>query len=847
MTLICRKHGLFRNVFLLVIFFGLISGNESFAVEDNDAGTSPRQMLPLSGSGWQFFGGGRDDMLPTINSDAYHSAKWINISVPHTFQVRGDMSLEQGWYRTRVLISDIAAHRHLYLVFEGAASIADVYVNGQHLGQHRGAYTRFIFDATQALHAGPDNDLAVKLDNRATSINDCLPNTNRLYTVWGGLYRQVWLLTTKDLQIDPTYYASPGVFVTPTHITDESSQLDIKVLLRNTSSAPKSAEVKATILDPNNQPAQTLTGQASVVSNQGTSLTLSGTVLHPQLWSPGSPNLYHVQVDVSEGGQVTDSVTQPLGFRSMVWDFKQGLLQLNRQPITLYGANIHQETEKKGAAMTPEDFIANFDAMQDLGINFIRLPHYPHAQIEYDLCDRRGILCWAENGHTNNEPISATADQIVTEMVVQNYNHPSIAMWSVGNEAKSANTAEHQVPLVKALDPTRPVMVANMNCANADYRAQNSYPGWYETDRWSFRPQGLISEIGAGGVVTTHCDYNRATHKVNSYEPEEYQQLVSETIFEMAFRRSEGKLGMLDWWAFREFNDFKYKNSEAPFKHGINSKGLETFAGDKKDVYYLYRSFLRPNTPTLWITSKRYFLRRGAVDNGIKVYSNAKSVTLKLNGETVSTLSNGQYSQNDPVNRTGNGEIDNVFFWPAPLHEGKNTVVVTDDKGTTDAAKIYFQGANGLPEVPTSNPLITNLVSSNANNSVYYMDMPLKAQWPFYYDLDSTADNSLDLIPDALQGATWLALSRVTKPGKATDVSFTLTKPATIYVMTTKQNKEPGFVPANFKEVDVGPLSWRGDDLILVPAQLYSRHVAARESVKLSLGDRDALVLMKTD
>jgi hypothetical protein len=358
----------------------------------------------------------------------------------------------------------------------------------------------------------------------------------------------------------------------------------------------------------------------------------------------------------------------------------------------------------------------------------------------------------------------------------------------------------------------------------------------------------LITEIGAGGVVTSHCDYALATYKVDSYEPEEYQQLVAETVFEMAFRRNEGKLGLLTWWTARDFNDFKYKKTEAPFKHGINSKGLETFAGDKKDVYYLYRSFLRPDEPTLRITSKRYFLRRGAVDNGIKVYSNAKSVTLKLNGETVSTLSNGRYSQNDPTNTAGSGEIDNVFFWPVPLHTGKNRVVATDEKGTTDSATIYFYGANGLPELPTSDLPIKDLASSNASNPVYYMDMPVQPQWPFYYDLDSTADNSLDLIPHALQGASWLALRRVTKTGEATDVSFTVTKAATVYVMTTKQDAQPDFVAdASFRKVNTSPLSWRGNDLILVPARLFSRHVAVGESVKLSLGDRDALVLLKAD
>ena len=153
-----------------------------------------------------------------------------------------------------------------------------------------------------------------------------------------------------------------------------------------------------------------------------------------------------------------------------------------------------------------------------------------------------------------------------------------------------------------------------------------------------FQADRLHSEIGAGGVVTTHCDYDKCDWKVNRYEPEEYQQIVSENNFQKVFHGDNSQLGLFCVWCLRDFSDAKYK---APV--GINSKGLLTYAGDKKDVYYLYRSFLRPDEPTLWITSKRYFLRHGAVDNGIKVYSNAAQVTLTLNGEKVSTLDNGQY------------------------------------------------------------------------------------------------------------------------------------------------------------------------------------------------------------
>jgi beta-galactosidase len=451
--------------------------------------------------------------------------------------------------------------------------------------------------------------------------------------------------------------------------------------------------------------------------------------------------------------------------------------------------------------------------------------------------------------------------QLTTEWIKQNYNHPSIVLWSVGNEAAAA-PADQSVPIVKALDPSRPVVVANMKSTLADFKVQNTYPGWYGAHMRDFQPKGFYSEIGAGGVVTTHCDYNQCDWRVNSYEPEEYQQLVLENHFQRAFRGDDSQLGLFCIWTLRDFSDSKYK---APV--GINSKGLLTYAGDKKDVYYLYRCFLRPDTPTLWITSKRYFVRKGAVDNGIKVYSNAARVTLTLNGEKVSTLDNGLYTIPDgpwslhgskpkkgatagtaspKINAYEPEKVDNVFYWPVSLHTGKNVVTASDGNGHTDTATVYFYGDNGLPALPNVASPIGDLASSNANNPAYYMDMPVHAQWPLYYDLDSTADNSWNTIPPEIENATWIALRRVTKPDQSTSLSFTMTRAAKIYVMATKADTPPAFAAkGQFKEVSATTYLWRNNALLLVPAQLYVRNAVVGEKISLDLGDRDVVVAIK--
>jgi beta-galactosidase len=826
-----------KLIFLaLAVFGGMFLGCNITVAADAPGG---RAQLLLSGAGWQFTGASSNSTLPEISSDGFDSAPWQAVTVPHVFQTRAHFNeITQGWYRRDFTMPPEFSGKRLYLVFEGAATIADVYVNGKHLGQHRGAYTRFIFDATDELQQG-DNALAVRVDNDPKDYGDCLPSRSRLYTVWGGLYRKVWLVATDPLHIDPTDYASPGVYITPKIVSASKADLSIKVLLRNAFAETQKAGVRVTLLDPDGVAVKTLTQKAVVPSNQRVVVELSGSVANPKLWSPASPNLYHMKVEVLRGGKVVDEVTQPTGFRYLVFDTVTGRVMLNGEPIILAGADLHQEIESKASAMSDDDFRTNYALMQDMGVNWVRLPHYPHAQLEYDLCDQLGIFCWVENGHSNAQKQDLpgpTADRITTEMVKQNYNHPSIAVWSVGNEA-GEDVADREVPVVKALDSTRLVVVANMRCTNADFHGINSYPGWYgrDTNFWNFAKKGYVTETGAGGVTTIHCDYADASARHDIYEPEEYQQLVAEARFQGSIRENDGTLGMLTWWTMRDFTDAKYKKPV-----GWNTKGLLTYAGDKKDVYYLYRCFLRSNEPTVHITSQRYFIRSGAVDNGIKAYSSAAQLTLMLNGEKISTLDNGQYTQS-------NGHrVDNVFFWKTPLHIGKNAVTISDGAGHSDSAVIYFYGTNGLPELPVANPLVTGLQTSNPDNHAYFMDMPVQAQWPIYYDLDSTADNSFDTLPPVIEGAKWIALRRVTKPGQETDLTFKLTRPATIFVMATKTANAPTFLAdAGFKEIASPDLAWRDNSLQLVAAQLFSRQAAAGEVIHLAQPDRDEIVLVK--
>ena len=240
--------------------------------------------------------------------------------------------------------------------------------------------------------------------------------------------------------------------------------------------------------------------------------------------------------------------------------------------------------------------------------------------MEYDLADERGIVVWAENGHSNPAAWTPTGDQITREMVRQNYNHPSICFWSIGNEAllkllAHPNTAdlaalEHYGHVARSEDPGRLITYASSTLFHEspalDFVAVNRYYGWYGGLISSFEPAAVfyhyVSETGAGGVITTHTADWLPSHTVNFYEPEEYQQEVAEARCQTAFRNAPDQIAMLTWWTFRDFGDPRYK--------GLNTKGIETYGGFRKDIFYLFQSFLRPDTPVVHVCGKPWFLRR---------------------------------------------------------------------------------------------------------------------------------------------------------------------------------------------------------------------------------------------
>ena len=509
--------------------------------------------------------------------------------------------------------------RRYFLKFEGASVVADVRVNGRAVGSHVGAFTAFAFEVTDFLRSDGESGLEVAVDNRWRE--DTQPMAAD-YSVYGGLYRNVWLIETDSVCIDPLTDGADGVKV---------------------AADPKTGDV---------------TVEVSVLG--GTNEVQRFRVEKPELWSPENPKLYTRKIEIAQKGS-RDAIDVRFAFRT--FEFRDGLFYLNGRQRKLRGVNRHQDRAGKGWAVSPEDEEEDIRLMKEMGADALRTAHYPQSRHIYDLCDELGLICWVEYPNVDRVTFSDVFEcgmhRQVREMVEQLRNHPCIAMWSIFNElyecaewmrphADALNAMmERTRDLIHRLDSSRPVVGVMAEKGDLslnkipDELGLNVYPKWYSprTMRkmldWLLAESGrrtfAISEYGVGASVLQHGDPTAAVRADSMWHPEEYQ----------AYRMHDNLLaltcepriwGSYVWSMF----DFGADNRREGDRHGINDKGIVTHdRRTKKDVFYLYQANWT-KTPVLHLVGQR----RTSVTNEtmtVMGFSNVGDVMLKVNGKTVGT------------------------------------------------------------------------------------------------------------------------------------------------------------------------------------------------------------------
>jgi len=840
-----------------------------FAYNSSDT----REITPLKT--WQFTQDTSEE-----NSDIVLPKKgtqWTTVKSPHCFRLSGLPEKSAGFYHQTLNPKKSDKGHRFYVFLEGAGSIVDVYVNGTHIGQHKGAYTACWFDVTPALNFGKQNDLVLRITNRDKECINCLSQSNLFYTN-GGLYRPAWLIKTSGIHIFPDT-GSYGVYLTPKNISKDKADLEIKTYVKNPYNKEAKIVVRSSITNPNGKSIGTVKKEVTLPAETIQAITTQKTISHPVFWSVHQGNLYTVKTELLVNGKIIDEINEDTGIRTIVMENEDFVL--NGEKVLVRGVSKHHMDEHVWNAMSNKQLKWEMDGMVNLGVNTIRLAHYPHSRFEYDLTDKNGLLVWAENGlaghrwdhgeraKRESKP-TPVGEQITREMVRQNWNHPSIVFWSSGNETHD-KTAHYYADVIRQEDTSRLITYASAGEKpdNVDFVAGNTYQGWYwgaYTDFSELPTNEYVSETGAGAWTTHHVPYGTIKWDVDKYEPEEYAQLFSEFRFQTIFKNNPDGHKMYLWWNYREFYNKKFKGNR-------NTKGLITLAGKPKDHYYLFQSFLRQNYPVLHICDSDFFFRQFDPSNGIKVYSNANDVELFVNGKSQGVLNNGDYTlpgskdiippNGDTVQRNDEGIIvDNVFFWKATLKPGKNIIEALDDQGKKDSMVIYQKGENmPLPK----DSLVVDLRSSNPVNPAIFIDRPIEAQGPFYYDVDGSSDNTFDELPEELKGAKWIATKRLSDAYNATDLTFKLSHAANIYVMHStgihpahtlhapnmavvgesaaleKDLKKAGFVDAGLNGI------WRGHDLWLANSNTMKLKAKAGDKITIPAHTLDYVILVKPE
>ena len=329
------------------------------------------------------------------------------------------------------------------------------------------------------------------------------------------------------------------------------------------------------------------------------------------------------------------------------------------------GVNKHAQNEYVWNAVSDEDLRREWQSMADLGVNLVRLPHYPHSRLEYDIADERGIAVWAENGYAGQiwkDPGNEGKDRDARRRApdprdgaakLEPSQHPFLERGQ-RNHSGRGQPLRRRDPAGSRSHAPDYLRRQRQDPQNCDFVADNTYDGWYTsgpyTDFARLPRNGMVSETGAGDWITHHVPYGTIKWSVDKYEPEEYSEMFAEYRLQTVCRNDAKSRPMFLWWNFREFYNLKFKSNR-------NTKGLLTLAGMPKDTYFLFQAFLNPARPVVHLCGRHHFLRAFAPDNGIKVYSNAGELQLTLNGVPQEKIKNGSYRIPDSEMKKNNGTL----------------------------------------------------------------------------------------------------------------------------------------------------------------------------------------------
>ena len=597
-------------------------------------------------------------------------ADWELVCLPHTWNAvdghdgNGSYDRGCGWYvRTFETPKQPLCGGRVFVEIPAAGQQAVVYVNGTEVCAHEGGYSTFRADITEARKKEGENLLAVACSNENRT--NVYPQSAD-FTFYGGLYRGVNLISVPETHFELLYWGGSGLKVTAVPTPCGGAEFALETWVVN---ADENFTVQYSICDADGK-------EVAYGVRPANRTAVRLYVPDAVLWDCDQPYLYSVTAMVQRRNEAYDMVSARAGVRSFSCDPDKGFL-LNGIPTPLRGVSRHQDMLYKGNALTREDHFRDARMIKELGANTIRLAHYQHSQDFYDACDELGFVVWAEIPFISvMSPDPAAHENCITqlkELVLQNYNHPSICFWGISNEILIGGISEQLVEnhkelnaLCKELDPTRLTTIAHVTMTPedspvhhiTDVESYNHYFGWYggkmeDNGPWldAFHEKHPdiclgVSEYGCEGIIT----YHGPKPACKDYS-EEYQALYHEHMAKVLDERP--------WlWSSHVWNMFDF-GCAARNEGGVagrNNKGLVTMDRlTKKDSYYIYKAYWNKE-PMVHLCGKRYAQRAGETTQ-IRVYSNQPTVSLYVNGKLSGVLT-----------------AEKVFVFTVKLEHGLNSI-----------------------------------------------------------------------------------------------------------------------------------------------------------------------------
>lgn len=629
------------------------------------ASSEARTVYSLN-DGWQFF-----FKLETSSDYARH------ISLPHTWNLdalsgKGEYLQTIANYTRDIFVPNDWSNKRLFVKFYGVQSIADVFVNGHHAGEHRGGWTAFTFEITPFLKYGENNSLVVVVNNAYQ--NDILPTSSEI-NLYGGIYRDVELIVTERTTVSPLYYGSDGILIHQNHITDTS--VDATAAVYVTATEDKSCDMTITVQAPSGETVFSRFMKARIEPN--TPINIPFRIDEPLLWSPEEPNLYTVNVGI--GPRQEDMVSVVTGFRKI--EYTPNALKINGKVTPVNGVTLYHDRAAIGSALRTRHYDEDLAQIRDIGANAIRSVTAPHAQYLYDCCDQNGTLVWIDTPFTrapylsdvfyySTDKFKQNGLQQMREVIIQNYNHPSVVMWGIYSLVwlRGDNILDYVKKLnatAKQLDATRPTVA----CSNqdGDINFVSDLIVWQQDLGWE---RGTFDDLkvwreslskdwsnlrssvayGESGSIDQQTDVAMKPATIDErWLPERWHTEFHE---QYAQRLAQDSL----FWGVWINNMFEF--GSVRHNDGISRKGMVSFdRKDQKDAYYLYRALWNKKSPTLYISEKRRNIRQDSVQT-IKIYSSAKDApVLTVNKEAVKVNQTApcQYVS-DPVIMRGRNVVE---------------------------------------------------------------------------------------------------------------------------------------------------------------------------------------------